>query len=74
MSNIKQIIIDKVIEQMKHDIQIGDETAIDELLHNLSTSHLVGYLPEEDTDRSVVSERDFTDDLPEDEQPDVCKQ
>lgn len=45
--NGKQNIIDRVIEQMKYDISIGDVTAIDELLHYVPIENMKGYLAEE---------------------------
>ena len=41
-----QELIDEVIAEIKKDIAMGDETAIDELLKFLPISVLRGYLPE----------------------------
>ena len=41
-----QELIDAVIERMKQDIQVGDWTAIDELLTFVPERNLIGYLPE----------------------------
>jgi hypothetical protein len=43
---IKEILVDKVIHQMKQDISQGDTTAIEELLEVVSAKFLVDYLPE----------------------------
>jgi len=40
-------LIEAVIAQMKKDFEMGDETAIYELLEFLSKKNLLGYLPEE---------------------------
>ena len=42
----KQILIDKVIEEIKKDIASGDVTAIDGLLQLVPTKTLQDYLPE----------------------------
>jgi hypothetical protein len=44
---LKQDVIDKVIEEMKDQIEYGDWTAIDELLHYVPMDALVGFLAEE---------------------------
>jgi hypothetical protein len=41
----KQILVDKVIEEIKKDIACGDVTALDELLKFLPTERLKAYLP-----------------------------
>jgi hypothetical protein len=43
----KDQIIDKVLKHIKIDVECGDLTAIEELLNNIPTEYLVGYLPEE---------------------------
>jgi hypothetical protein len=43
---MKQILIDKVIEQIKIDIEIGDVTALDVLLDHISEDVLLSYLSE----------------------------
>lgn len=45
-SNNKQIIIDKVLEQIKEDVECGDVTAIEELLKSCPEESLTNYLPE----------------------------
>ncbi len=42
----KQQIIDKVLKHVIIDVECGDLTAIEELLNNIPTEYLVGYLPE----------------------------
>lgn len=42
----REILIDRVIEQIKTDISNGDVTAIFELLANISDRELEAYLPE----------------------------
>lgn len=41
-------LIDRVLEQIREDVEIGDFTAIEELLKTVDTAVLVGYLPERD--------------------------
>lgn len=43
----KRVLIDRVLEQIKTDIENGDLTAIAELLKSVPERDLVGYLPEE---------------------------
>lgn len=45
--NDKNKVIEKVISQMRTDFFNEDETAVFELLSNLSISDLLSYLPEE---------------------------
>lgn len=47
----KQSIIDQVIEQIKKDLAVGDETAIDELLHSTPDANLIAFLPDDDQPR-----------------------
>jgi len=47
----KQRIVDQVIEQIKKDIAVGDETAIDELLHSTPDETLIAFLPDVDQPR-----------------------
>ena len=42
----KQDLIDAVIEEIKNDLNNGDETAIDSLLSNVSINILIEFLPE----------------------------
>lgn len=44
---LKAKLIDAVIEQIKHDITVGEVSCISELLSSCSTGSLIGYLPEE---------------------------
>lgn len=39
-------LIDKVIEQIKTDIEVGDVTAVEELLRYIPAPNLEAYLPE----------------------------
>ena len=41
-------LVDRVIAQIVEDVDAGDLTAIEEMLNNLPTEILVGYLPERD--------------------------
>lgn len=41
-------LIDRVIEEIKMDINSGDVTALDELLTFIPKENLIGYLPEEE--------------------------
>ena len=45
VNTIKDVVVDAVIEEMKRDIQNGDWSAIDDLLHQLSEESLINYLP-----------------------------
>jgi hypothetical protein len=45
---LKQKLIEAVVEQIKMDIGMGDVEAIEELLRFCPTKNLVSYLPEED--------------------------
>ena len=42
-------LVDRVIDQIIEDVNIGDLTAIEELLKTVDTQVLVDYLPERDT-------------------------
>ena len=44
-ASVKKVVVNAVIEEMKIDIQNGDWSAIEELLHNLSEESLINYLP-----------------------------
>ena len=41
-------IIDKVIEQIRKDLEFGDRTALEELLKSTTEENLKGFLPEEE--------------------------
>ena len=43
----RELLLDAVLEQIKKDVEDGDMTAIHEMLFNLPTKVLEGYLPEE---------------------------
>ena len=44
-ASVKKVVVNAVIEEMKIDIQNGDWSAIDDLLHQLSEESLINYLP-----------------------------
>jgi hypothetical protein len=46
--HIMSKLIDRVIEEIKMDINSGDVTALDELLTFIPKENLIGYLPEEE--------------------------
>jgi len=46
--NIKQELINDVIDRIKFDLLNGDETAIDELLNFIPNKNLIYFLPERD--------------------------
>jgi DNA-directed RNA polymerase subunit RPC12/RpoP len=48
---MKQLLIDRVIEQIMNDIAIGDITSLEELLTFVPEENLIGYLPEEEWER-----------------------
>ena len=43
----KQELVDKVLKQIKKDIENGDVSAIDEMLLSVDEESLKAYLPEE---------------------------
>jgi len=56
-----QELLDKVLEQLKLDVEMEDFTAIDELLSFVPVKNLEGYLPEEEVDFKEVAEKDIDD-------------
>ena len=44
-------LCDQVIEQIKKDIDVGDLTAVYEMLQHLNTDVLIAYLPEQGLDK-----------------------
>ena len=44
-ASVKKVVVNAVIEEMKKDIQNGDWSAIEDLLHQLSEESLINYLP-----------------------------
>ena len=44
---MKDTLICEVIDQVKRDIEVGDHTAICELLTNCPVEELIAFLPEE---------------------------
>lgn len=46
-------IIEQVLDQIVEDVEIGDLTAIEELLRNVPVEQLLAYLPEDLSDKSV---------------------
>ena len=51
MTDKKQKVVDAVIEQIKKDLSVGDETCLEELLSFLQTKTLISYLPEKDWEK-----------------------
>jgi len=47
---MKQALIERVLEEIKHGIAIGDVTAIEELLTFVPVENLIYFLPEEEWD------------------------
>ena len=45
------LLINRVLEQVKADLSIGDLTALDELLTFVPRENLIAYLPEEEWER-----------------------
>lgn len=48
---LKQQLIEQVVDNIKRDIEYGDVEAIEELLRFCPTNNLVSYLPEEEWDK-----------------------
>ena len=48
---LKQQLIDTVIDRIKFDLLNGDETAIDELLNFVPNKNLIWFLPERDWEK-----------------------
>lgn len=48
--DVKQSLIDRVMEGIKMDIDNGDVTAVEELLGFINPINLIGYLPEDEWD------------------------
>ena len=44
-ASVKKVVVNAVIKEMKRDIQNGDWSAIEDLLHQLSEESLINYLP-----------------------------
>ena len=44
-------LIERVVEQIKSDLSIGDVEALEELLSFVPRENLLGYLPEEEWDK-----------------------
>jgi hypothetical protein len=44
----RQRLIDRVIDQIKYDISIGDVRAVDELLHFVPNQNLIGFLSDDE--------------------------
>lgn len=45
------LLIERVLEQIKADLSIGDVEAIEELLSFVPKENLIGFLPEEEWER-----------------------
>lgn len=54
----KQFAIDKCITQMKYDLIMEDETAIDELLKYVPFKNLVGFLSKEEDQQECLNYHD----------------
>lgn len=48
---LKEMLIERVVELIKEDIFYGDTSAIEELLNHCPNDVLVNYLPEEEFNR-----------------------
>jgi hypothetical protein len=51
MTGKKQKVVDVVIEQIKKDLFVGDETCLEELLSFIPKKTLINSLPEEDWEK-----------------------
>jgi hypothetical protein len=58
-------LIDKVLQQMKEDVESGDVTSIEELLRHTPEVALAGYLPEETAKSLSADEEAFVDAYPQ---------
>ena len=45
------LLINRVLEQVKADLSMGDLTSLDELLSFVPRENLIGYLPEDEWER-----------------------
>ena len=59
-NELKQKLINDVIDRIKFDLLNGDETAIDELLNFISENKLIEFLPERDWEKykSLIQNKD----------------
>lgn len=48
---MNQLLIERVLEQIKSDLAMGDVEAIEELLSFVPKENLIGFLPEEEWER-----------------------
>ena len=48
MANHNQGLVDRVLDQIREDVEMGDVTAIEEMLKQIPTQVLVDFLPERD--------------------------
>ena len=48
---MNQLLIERVLEQIKNDLAMGDVEAIEELLSFVPKENLIGFLPEEEWER-----------------------
>lgn len=48
---MNQLLIERVLEQIKSDLAMGDVEAIEELLSFIPKENLIGFLPEEEWER-----------------------
>ena len=59
MDNVN-VLLDKVLEQIKKDVEAGDMTAIEELLGEVSEKNLLSFLPDYLTLMLVEHEKENT--------------
>lgn len=59
----KEDLIDKVIQQIQYDLNMGDSTAIEELLKKVDNKYLEAYLPEIDECNKIIVYQDWTSDF-----------
>jgi superfamily II helicase len=48
---MNQLLIERVVEQIKNDLAMGDVEAIEELLSFVPKENLIAYLPEEEWEK-----------------------
>lgn len=55
----KEELIDKVIQQIQYDLNVGDSTAIEELLKKVDNKYLEAYLPEINECNKIIVYQDW---------------
>lgn len=48
IEELKQTLVERVVERIKHDLSVGDVTALEELIGFIPTENQIYYLDEED--------------------------